>query len=507
MNETLLQLAGRLHPMLLHLPIGVLGALLLVELWGAVRRRPPERAARLLLIWFLAASAGMSVGSGILLSEEPGYVGDVIEVHRWLGIVTAVAMLAAALLATAGVRRGYVASLIVAVMLIIPTGHLGGSMTHGEDFLTEPLLASIATPVKEREDEAPTWYQAGVAPILDAHCAACHGANRRKGGLALHTPEAIADGGSSGPVLGEGDASELLRRVRLPLTADEHMPPEGKPQLSPAQIRTLALWIESGASFEAPLRDELLAETPAATPPTPPEQRELPTAEVAALQAAHVHIEIVDPESTLLWIDFSSAPEMPLEEMTRLLTPLGPFASDLSMRAVPEATRVLARCGPWSRLRRLDLSHTSLDRAGLTAASASGHLIELTLVGSKLTPDAAEDLRTLESLEQLHVWGANIPTVLVAELRERRPALEVNDGTQVPPDPLEVEPAFTFGPAAITASLTPVNTACPVSGAPVDAKFSIVHEGRVVAFCCEVCAGKFWDDPGAYPVSPDRAAD
>ena len=74
--------------MLLHLPLGVLGALALVELWGLVSRRPVPRSTRLLLVWLLATSAVVAALTGWQLAKEPGYVGQTIEVHRWLAVVT-----------------------------------------------------------------------------------------------------------------------------------------------------------------------------------------------------------------------------------------------------------------------------------------------------------------------------------------------------------------------------------------------------------------------------------
>jgi len=494
-NETLVQLAGRLHPMLLHLPIGVLGALVVLEAWGALRRRPVDRAARLLVVWLLAATAATAVGTGILLSREPGYVGDTVEFHRWLGIATAATLLIAAILATLGPHRAYAATLVFAVMLVIPTGHLGATMTHGGDFLLAPFATPVATDGdgRARATDA-TSYVAHIAPILDAHCTMCHGATRHKGGLALNTPAAIAAGGESGPITGP-----LLRRIRLPLTDDDHMPPEGKPQLSQAQIDTLARWIDAGAPLDAPEpADASIAARPIPAPVEPP-RRELPHRAIAALQAAHVHVEVIDPESRLLWIDFTATPDMPPDEAVRHLKPVAAFTSDLSLRELEDAGTILTTAGPWPELRDLDLSGTSVDRAGLVAASASERLTRLTLIGATLTPEAADYLARLETLGQLDVWRSNVPADRLAELRDRNPKLVINDGTPDDDTPLEVEPEFTPG-APTVASLAPVNTTCPVSGTPIDPNFAIVYKGKVVAFCCEVCPGKFWEDPDKYEI-------
>ena len=44
----------------------------------------------------------------------------------------------------------------------------------------------------------------------------------------------LTKGGENGPIWVAGDAenSALIQRVHLPLEEEEHMPPEGKPQLN-----------------------------------------------------------------------------------------------------------------------------------------------------------------------------------------------------------------------------------------------------------------------------------
>ena len=169
------------------------------------------------------------------------------------------------------------------------------------------------------------------------------------------------------------------------------------------------------------------------------------------------------------------------------------------------ANQVLATSGPWEQLQQLDLSYAGVDRGGLAAATEAGTLTELTLVGANLSAAAAEHILTVESLQHLHVWDSNIPVEIIEQLRDHRPAIAVNEGSIDVPPPLEVEPEFKPGPPAIVASLTPVNSVCPVSGDPIDPKFAIVYEGQVVGFCCEQCPGRFWADPSAFPIKLDRA--
>ena len=97
---------------------------------------------------------------------------------------------------------------------------------------------------------APTAYEHIVAPILRARCIECHGEKKQKGKLALHTWDAFARGGEAGPVFvaGKPADSEMLTRLRLPPTEEDHMPPRDEPQPAAAEIALLERWIATGAS-------------------------------------------------------------------------------------------------------------------------------------------------------------------------------------------------------------------------------------------------------------------
>ncbi|HXD78862.1 MAG TPA: DUF2231 domain-containing protein, partial [Puia sp.] len=79
-------LTGRLHPLLVHLPIGILLLAILLEiLSGRERHRGLKPAADLsLLIGFLCAV--FSCITGLLLSQSGDYDESVVNVHQWLAI-------------------------------------------------------------------------------------------------------------------------------------------------------------------------------------------------------------------------------------------------------------------------------------------------------------------------------------------------------------------------------------------------------------------------------------
>jgi uncharacterized membrane protein len=135
-------LIGRLHPVLVHFPIGLVLIAAVAEMVAMMTGRWDWRSVAVANVragavftigatiagWRLASSAGIEATSSL-------------EWHRWLGTIAAVAVFAAAL-AAAGARgrSGFVVwayriALFWAAALVAVTGHLGGLLVWGADFL------------------------------------------------------------------------------------------------------------------------------------------------------------------------------------------------------------------------------------------------------------------------------------------------------------------------------------------------------------------------------------
>ncbi len=107
-----------------------------------------------------------------------------------------------------------------------------------------PLGLATATPVDFNRD---------VRPILSRHCTSCHGGVKQASGVSfLQREKALGSGKSGKPVVvaGRPEASELLRRVLLPDTDEDRMPPtdhgDGQ-RLASAEVEILRSWIRAGA--------------------------------------------------------------------------------------------------------------------------------------------------------------------------------------------------------------------------------------------------------------------
>lgn len=236
---------GRCHPVLLHAPLGIVPAIAALEFGALLLRREPPRGAVLALAWLAALLAAAAAASGLVLAGEGGYGGDVTGQHKIAGIALAALVLLVALFGLLGKRTLLRVALLLACVAMVPAGHLGATLTHGEDFLFEP--------VRDLPPAGASEFVRTIQPILKRNCTKCHNPNKHKGELDLSTAAGLAKGGESGEVVqpGKPDDSELLRLCLLPEDDDDAMPPSGKrPRPSPADLDTLRAWIAAGAKTD-----------------------------------------------------------------------------------------------------------------------------------------------------------------------------------------------------------------------------------------------------------------
>ncbi len=267
----LIYFLGRFHVLFLHLPLGVL--LLAVGMEVLARRarfRVDERSVlepAMSLVWgFGALTAVATVVLGFMHASEPGFSGAGLDRHRWAGTAlafTAVLVWAWRADAPASFAKTWPAGMAAIVALLVVTGHFGGVLTHGPDYLTEYApgvrhsAGSLAARPKVVDPAMADIYLDVVAPVLSAKCSACHSEVKRRGGLSLADYSSLRKGGESGEVVkpGEPSASELYRRITLPPDAEGYMPKNHKSPPSQAEIDVLRWWIEIGAPGKGIVRD------------------------------------------------------------------------------------------------------------------------------------------------------------------------------------------------------------------------------------------------------------
>ena len=252
---------GHLHPLLVHLPIGILLLGCFFQ-WLTISNKFVflQPAIPVTLFWGMISAIAACI-SGYFLSQSGDYDAELVSYHQWMGIIVATVSFILYLLYQFSIGEAIArwASLILIVLVSI-TGHLGGSLTHGSGYLTEgfnkeehkgPAIKPIAN-VPEA-----VLYTDAIQPLLQARCYNCHGPNKKKGKLRLDTQEFILLGGEDGKALvpGKPDEGEMIKRLMLPLNNKDHMPPLEKPQLTQNEITLLNWWISTGADFTKKIKD------------------------------------------------------------------------------------------------------------------------------------------------------------------------------------------------------------------------------------------------------------
>ncbi len=466
---------GRFHPLVVHLPIGILVAAVLLE---ALSRMPSLRGRYdtgiLALLYIGVWSSILAVAAGLYLAQGGGYAAGQLAWHKRMGVLVVLfASLAYLYKVWPGLserwlrhweRRVYGIAMGVMLLAVTLTGHFGGVLTHGSDYLSRylpdglrqmaglPKKADIGRLQLENPAET-TVYAALIAPILQSRCTACHGPDAQRGGLRLDTPDFIMEGGDDGPpiVAGEAHESALIHRIWLPVSSDKKMPPLESPQLSIAEAELLRWWIDAGASFE-----ELLPEVEW----SPVTQTIVDHMGLGEIRTGIFALDTVPPDSMDI---------VQLAGLGLAVTPLAENEPYLQVRCVnpetctdadglQEALRPLARNIAWLDLgrsgagddlvegiadlphvTRLHLQQTSVTDAGLSALGDLEFLEYLNLYGTAVTDSGLIHLETLPALRSLYLWQTGVTDEGIRRLQTAIPDLYINTGLSLTP----VEPDTT----------------------------------------------------------------
>jgi predicted CXXCH cytochrome family protein len=242
---------GKFHVLILHFPIGILILVAFLEIISHFYKKSDWRQkTHFLLLWGIVAAV-FTAYCGWLLAGRGDYDPKLIFWHKWLGFSTVAFAL---LLWFYKNTKWYLPMLGTCVALLLAAGHYGGSLTHGENYLTEPFFPTpiFSSITINKMGAHENIYKALIAPILQKKCVSCHNSSKSKGKLRLDSQEQILIGGEHGAVIVPKNAeqSELYRRAILPMNDDRHMPPRVQMQLTPDELSLLKWWINDGADFQ-----------------------------------------------------------------------------------------------------------------------------------------------------------------------------------------------------------------------------------------------------------------
>ncbi|MEO1011853.1 MAG: c-type cytochrome domain-containing protein [Bacteroidota bacterium] len=418
---------GRWHPLLLHFPIVLLLIAIFLSLTG--RNVPPN----LLLVGVL--SALLTAISGFFLGKEAGTRGDLLFWHKWLG--SALALLAVLWYwakSTGWHNPVFAKGIPLAITgLVFFTGHYGGMVTHGEDFLTLPTgKAPMEIP------ENPLVYAHIVQPILEQNCVQCHNPNKQKGGLLMTGLPGLRKGGEKGNTLipGQPEASEMIRRLHLPVEDEEHMPPEGERPLQDNEIRILERWIALGASDTlrmdhlepseplAKLIQDLMVPDPMQNWETLPK---VVDSTLLRLSSDYLTLTRMANATNALKVNVYMPPKYDAQMVLDLI-PIQKNIVELDLSGLPIGQKEMAFTANCPNLEWLEVDRTPISDVEMDTL---GHLekVRFLKVFETRIGDASLTLfRDWKDLKRLYIWDTQVSPQVLEEFKLERPEVLIENG-------------------------------------------------------------------------------
>lgn len=429
---------GRFHPILVHLPIGILLLGCLFQLLTINAKFSSLRPVIPMICLLGALAAIFSSGTGYLLSQSGDYDGNLVDLHFWMGISVCVISLLLYLMYKKKVKELFLNLTSAALVILITlTGHYGGSLTHGSDYMTAALkgeASKVAIPPVPDVQKA-IAYAHLVQPLLQNRCYSCHGAEKQKGKLRMDNISFMLKGGEDGASLipGKANESDLIKRMLLPITNDDHMPPKEKPQLTAEEIAMLQWWINEGAKADKKVQDlkqsaeikpVLLSFQVGGSVAKKAVAAEIPEEEVgkadadaiAQLKKAGVVVIPVLSNSNYLSASFVTAKANP--EVLKLLDPLKKQLIWLNLANSSITDQGMGIIAKLENLKKINLSNTGVTDKGLVLVKELPKLQVVNLVGAKVTTGGlVAQLKGLKELQHLYLYQTAVEQKDQAKLK------------------------------------------------------------------------------------------
>jgi len=308
----------------------------------------------------------------------------------------------------------------------------------GTPVVTPPPAApsEITRPVSRN-----SAYFSKVRPIFAKACTKCHGTEKQKGDLALHSPDAIRAGINGKPAIVPGDPakSRIYACIILPADDPDFMPQKGQP-LSMSDKKTLHDWIKAGAdlgdgvSIPGGGGGAFVVDAIAEGLPDPDQNV------IAALTKDHIIVRPLSKNKRVLEIDFSHSDRVYSDLRLAELAPLSLhiYALDFSRTKIKDAD--LAHLSGMRNLSRLMLSKTEVTDAALLHLKNNVALEQLNLYNTLVTDAGMTWLEPLKALKKVYVWQTKVTEAGAKQLTAAVPGVAVSLGASEPPAPMAPKP-------------------------------------------------------------------
>ena len=166
---------GRMHVLVLHLPIGVILLALITDWIGSESRFAGAKSIGTLLWGVAAVTAVLSVATGLMHGSEGGFAEPTLDSHRFYAILTMAGCIVVWVLrlrggpTVVGVAKAAGVVTLVAMLFAL---YFGSRVTHGDQFLSAAIdLSTPAALVAQGRDSRTASPQSGPrrAPAVQSN--------------------------------------------------------------------------------------------------------------------------------------------------------------------------------------------------------------------------------------------------------------------------------------------------------------------------------------------------
>lgn len=425
---------GKLHPLLLHFPI--VSGILIAGYFIFIHENRFDKFTEKLVLSINALLSVIVALLGIFLSKGDKYDGTLLWWHQWGGV--ALAVLSSCWIYLHDKNSFYQNSKavriefsIVYILLIIFFTHKGAQLTHGIDAIAFPNNAAsigiIATDSGNKvNDSTLSVYEKAIQPILNEKCVGCHGPQKTKGGLLLQSPELIKKGGKDGSVFLLEGKSSIIERMHLPITADAHMPPDGKPQLSPVEIAIIEKWILAGGNFDITInkldkKDSLYQLVNSYSPPKMI-SKGTAFASLTEYNTNYCNVHYSKPGSNQIEVNFYQGKFYDPAQLKKLIKIKESIVA-VSLQTMQLKKEDIEILKEFSNIEKLNLNYTALSLNDIKPILTLKNLKTLSLCGLDFTLQELVSILKGSHLQRVYLWNKNIQITDTATLLKQFPSI------------------------------------------------------------------------------------
>ena len=449
-SPDILNFLGRMHPIVVHFPIGFL---LLASLLEIAVKWPKFVALRdyTRYLWGLSSlTAFLAIVFGYFLSLSGDYNESTLFWHKWSAVALFVFSTIIYVVQKKRIKLPFNGENVLVAMVainVIYTGHLGGNLTHGSTYLFEyapNIIRKIAgmppkaIPRKQVVviDSADVYLDL-IAPIMNNRCASCHNSDKKKGALDLTTYSNMMAGGENGGSVVPKDpgSSEIYRRITLPESHEDFMPTEGKPPLSEDEVAFIGWWIKNSAPSKGYVtalnlddtlkikienylgldKNKLLSKAL-----KPPKKRV-----VDSLVKYGFILNQLMKDNYFLEANFSLSEKKLTPNSLEYLIKLKEHLIWLNLSNSNMQDQDLEKIGQLENLMKLNLSKTAITDEGLKNLGSLVNLEALNLYGTKVSEGLLTLLPELINLQRIYISQSEVDKEIVDSIQKKNKNLTI----------------------------------------------------------------------------------